>query len=587
MRRFEFVDGTSAKFWEIEVVGTDVTVRFGKIGTDGQAKTKSHASAAAAEMDADKLVREKTGKGYVETGTAPKAAPKAKAASKKADATGGPAVEMAAFRGLKKGRFFEQAGYGELTLTDGEPDGCHHYRSAPDGEVWGSLFDEIDWIGEEADGGLVGWLRGTDQVVMLDNEGSFSTTGRTLVDHLASRYFDDEPFTELLDFCKKAGLPAPLSEAARAKSLKGCVDLEKRFAERKAAAAKKAPKTAGVRPVDRYPLGCALGDGRLLVLSCDDAVTRREGYDSTLAFAFDPKSTSFSRVADLPLRVFLNGRLFALADGRALLVRTGDEPACAVYDPAANRWEVSATCGTGHGDAPVALLRDGRALVISGGGLDQTDEVHAWSAAKGWKAVAAHPAARNQMGAVGLADGRVLTLGGLDDEYAEVKLAEVYDPVKDVWRKAAKAPFASSTPAMHLLPDGRVLAMQSDERAVYDAKKDAWQKLKDDERASGVALALPGGRFAVFGYRGTSLMDGATFACAAAGSTLLPRGNSTLAWAMPDGRVLLVGGDLFHNHACEPEIWDPKTGAGSPLPGLEKALDKQSKDLAKHRSKAR
>jgi predicted DNA-binding WGR domain protein len=65
-RYFEFVEGTSSKFWEISVDGTDVTVRFGRIGTGGQTKTKSFGDESAAQSHAEKLVEEKTGKGYVE-----------------------------------------------------------------------------------------------------------------------------------------------------------------------------------------------------------------------------------------------------------------------------------------------------------------------------------------------------------------------------------------------------------------------------------------------------------------------------------------------------------------------------------------
>jgi len=65
-RRFEFVEGKSAKFWEISTTDSAVTVRFGRIGTNGQTQTKSFADAAAAQRHADKLIEEKTGKGYVE-----------------------------------------------------------------------------------------------------------------------------------------------------------------------------------------------------------------------------------------------------------------------------------------------------------------------------------------------------------------------------------------------------------------------------------------------------------------------------------------------------------------------------------------
>jgi predicted DNA-binding WGR domain protein len=66
-RRFELVEGTSSKFWEVEIAGSELTVRFGRIGTTGQAKSKSFPDADTAGREAAQLVAEKTGKGYRET----------------------------------------------------------------------------------------------------------------------------------------------------------------------------------------------------------------------------------------------------------------------------------------------------------------------------------------------------------------------------------------------------------------------------------------------------------------------------------------------------------------------------------------
>ncbi len=65
-RRFEYVAGTSSKFWEVCVSGTAVTVRYGRIGTSGQTQTKSFPGEAAAKKHAEKLISEKTRKGYRE-----------------------------------------------------------------------------------------------------------------------------------------------------------------------------------------------------------------------------------------------------------------------------------------------------------------------------------------------------------------------------------------------------------------------------------------------------------------------------------------------------------------------------------------
>jgi predicted DNA-binding WGR domain protein len=65
-RHFEYVGGSSAKFWEVSNSGAEVTVRFGRIGTDGQTHTKTLPDAGAAATHAEKLISQKTAKGYQE-----------------------------------------------------------------------------------------------------------------------------------------------------------------------------------------------------------------------------------------------------------------------------------------------------------------------------------------------------------------------------------------------------------------------------------------------------------------------------------------------------------------------------------------
>lgn len=68
-RRFEFVDGKSAKFWEVLVIDKKVEVKFGKIGTNGQNQTKEFGTKEDAVKQAEKLIREKLKNGYKETQT--------------------------------------------------------------------------------------------------------------------------------------------------------------------------------------------------------------------------------------------------------------------------------------------------------------------------------------------------------------------------------------------------------------------------------------------------------------------------------------------------------------------------------------
>jgi predicted DNA-binding WGR domain protein len=66
MRRFEFIGGNSAKFWEVDCRDNTVTVRYGRLGTDGQSQTKDLETAARARQHADKLIAQKLAKGYTE-----------------------------------------------------------------------------------------------------------------------------------------------------------------------------------------------------------------------------------------------------------------------------------------------------------------------------------------------------------------------------------------------------------------------------------------------------------------------------------------------------------------------------------------
>jgi predicted DNA-binding WGR domain protein len=74
VRRWELVADGSAKFWEIGRNGTEVTVRYGRLGSAGQTKVKDFTTDALAVAHVDKLVAEKVKKGYGEIGGGPVAA---------------------------------------------------------------------------------------------------------------------------------------------------------------------------------------------------------------------------------------------------------------------------------------------------------------------------------------------------------------------------------------------------------------------------------------------------------------------------------------------------------------------------------
>lgn len=66
VRKFEYVRGTSNKFWEYQVVGLDMVVTYGKNGTSGTTTMKSFSSRLAALNHARKVVSQKITKGYTD-----------------------------------------------------------------------------------------------------------------------------------------------------------------------------------------------------------------------------------------------------------------------------------------------------------------------------------------------------------------------------------------------------------------------------------------------------------------------------------------------------------------------------------------
>ncbi|MBO6933684.1 MAG: DNA ligase [Deltaproteobacteria bacterium] len=101
MRRFEYKDQKSNKFWEIEREGSSVTTRWGKIDTSGQTKTKDLGTDAKAEAHVDKQIASKVKKGYAEVGE------------------GLPPVEVKATGGAKSATS-AKTGDGPQDLADGE-----------------------------------------------------------------------------------------------------------------------------------------------------------------------------------------------------------------------------------------------------------------------------------------------------------------------------------------------------------------------------------------------------------------------------------------------------------------------------------
>lgn len=73
-QRLEFVGGKRGKFWEIRQEGKVVTMRQGRVGSEGKITRKELASPEQAQAEVDKQISAKLEKGYTQPGAAPTAA---------------------------------------------------------------------------------------------------------------------------------------------------------------------------------------------------------------------------------------------------------------------------------------------------------------------------------------------------------------------------------------------------------------------------------------------------------------------------------------------------------------------------------
>jgi N-acetylneuraminic acid mutarotase len=183
-------------------------------------------------------------------------------------------------------------------------------------------------------------------------------------------------------------------------------------------------------------------------------------------------------------------------------------------------------------------LQDGKVLVAGGWNDDHTafratTEVYDPAAGE-WTAGEDMPAERSHGELITLQDGRVLAVGGARPNQGTVP-AEIYNPTSGDWTEVAGQLFFSTQNTRSvLLPDGRVLAVDTTQAAVFDPATDSWTPT---------------------------------------GAPAAERYSASLT-VLDDGRVLLAGGESNDQAFATVEVWDPVSGqwsAGQPMTGARQA----------------
>lgn len=191
--------------------------------------------------------------------------------------------------------------------------------------------------------------------------------------------------------------------------------------------------------------------------------------------------------------------------------------------------------------------------------------------------------------ATGLADGRVVVIGGHSDQGA-YRSVDIYDPLTGVWSPADDAPKTEYQHTATLLADGRILVagglLQSSAKVAYAAVFDPgaspgrqWTMASSltSARSSHTANLLPGGQIVVLGGYGVQdqnldsaeLFEPSTLTWRSVGLLHTRRGNHQ-AVLLSTGQLFVSGGSttFLNQFLTDTELYTTTSGGSSVSPPL-------------------
>lgn len=333
--------------------------------------------------------------------------------------------------------------------------------------------------------------------------------------------------------------------------------------------------TASVLP-GRYRAGCALQEHAYVELDLDVPAG-----GANLLFALQPETHpgQWRVIGDtLPETLDATDIAVLLPDGRLFYCHDTTDPI--VFDPVTGQKTFPGPSGSEQGCMNGTLLEDGR--VILAGGQDgaspgsftnATRRVKAWSTATGWQGLPwlLNPTGRWYPGLARLADGRLLVMGGGTAPAAvRTPTCELFDPTTNTWTWTGTMGQAVEFPPSALLLTGTVLRTWGAPE-LYDPATGSWQPTGGfvapnrgwPGHSDHSLFVLHDGRALVVGINtqtaGAAAAMVETYAPAtgtwtAHSSPSLKRSQCEVV-PLPDGRVLVQGGDVLNQTTGEPTLF--------------------------------
>ncbi len=241
---------------------------------------------------------------------------------------------------------------------------------------------------------------------------------------------------------------------------------------------------------------------------------------------------------------------------------------------AIGQWSATGSMISAHGITSMTSLPDGKVLVVSGGGNIYTSEIYD-PATSLWTQTGSVNQPRDQFNPILLNNGKVLIAGGISFDQV-VNTAEIYDPATGQWIYTGNLNEPRTAAILVKLLDGQVLAIggrTSTSAEIYNPITGIWTYTGSLNIARAgserEALLLNDGRVLVVGGATgqtdtAEIFDPSTGSWSfTTGNLVVPRQNTNLV-KLQNGRVLMVDG--INNpgsglvYLTESEIFDPSTG---------------------------
>ncbi|UXI65888.1 PKD domain-containing protein [Tahibacter amnicola] len=278
-------------------------------------------------------------------------------------------------------------------------------------------------------------------------------------------------------------------------------------------------------------MAAKLPDGRVLIAGGDST----GGYSVASAEIYDPSTGTFTPASSL-LEPRSAAGFATLADGRVLMVggvrwtpSGGMSPSSAeIYDPSTGSWSLTAGSPLGNVSAmypTTVTLLDGKVLLVDGRYSQVFDPTTSTFGQR-----ISLPTQRSSPAIALLPDGRVLMAGGQTTSNVIVPSADIWDPATNTWTPTGAMATARTGGSATRLADGRIL--------------------------------VAGGHNSAGKQGGVEVFDPATLTFSATGSLAIPRSGHT-AIALADGGVLVSGGYTNASVTSTMERYDPVAGTWS------------------------